>query len=382
MPEYKNQHFVPQMLLRNFSLDERSLSSYLLKARRITPPSSIANQCSESYFYGKELVLEKAFGSDERTMGPLLRGRVLSSDGVLSESDIVSLKTFIHFLRNRTRRAVDEAVAFDDADMKLALMAEQRIDPSVLSSVTIRRDGGPASYVAPSVIDLAALVDLELRLLVSESGGFVISDHPVVLYNDFVEHERALRQLPGAIGLMSKGLQYFVPVSPNVTIALFDASTYAYGDGAFRVAVSPTDVQLLNRMQAVNADNCIYAPPGTSKESLDRLADFRARRPLKRGPEKRVASIRVDEEHVLRQTILESPSIRIGRRLSFVRVIETFDYSRYVAQTVPIRDFDLPGYAVYFARSLFETIATREGTSVAPEVEEFLHQMALSMDAL
>lgn len=51
----KNQHFVPKVHLRPFSLDGENLSISLINLRQMKPiPNApVKNQCSSDYFYGK-----------------------------------------------------------------------------------------------------------------------------------------------------------------------------------------------------------------------------------------------------------------------------------------------------------------------------------------
>jgi hypothetical protein len=51
MAEYKNQHFVPKCLLRQFSSDEarRSLSVFNIRSERLIPKASLKSQSSSNY---------------------------------------------------------------------------------------------------------------------------------------------------------------------------------------------------------------------------------------------------------------------------------------------------------------------------------------------
>lgn len=51
MPNNKNQHFVPQFFLKNFSADKKSISMCLKENAMLYSNVSIRNQCSKSYFY-------------------------------------------------------------------------------------------------------------------------------------------------------------------------------------------------------------------------------------------------------------------------------------------------------------------------------------------
>jgi hypothetical protein len=369
--EKKRQHFVPRMILRKFSSDGRSVRVFPLDGTRHIPVGSIAHQCSEDYFYGRDLAVENAFEQDERQVGRILSDLAPTKLAVISEADIILLKSFIYFQRARTRRALDEADAYEDAAIKLHLQTHNLAKGADLSLVSIKRTGGAAVRVGESILGFGTFADLELRFLVSETGGFVLADHPVVFCNYFVEHDRHLRDLPGATGLVAKGLQIFMPVSPNVTVALFDPNTYAYGANGQRVcSVTVADVELLNRMQAVNADNALYFAAEVLQEALDRLAEFRRRNPLGRTPEVKDGPPRsIIDGHFAPMVALDQPRVRVRRRPSFVTVTETFDYSNYAAYEVPVRDFELLEFAQKYAQDRIaerKELARKEGLQLDP----------------
>src|SRR5262245_44200254 len=54
MPDNKNQHFVPQFYLRNFSIDvhRRSIALVNLARGNYVPAASIKSQCSRDYWHG------------------------------------------------------------------------------------------------------------------------------------------------------------------------------------------------------------------------------------------------------------------------------------------------------------------------------------------
>lgn len=67
MAENKKQHYVPKFYMRNFSFGSRGEPIYLfnLKSKKKILEGNLGNQCYENYFYGDDLVAEKAFGMIE-----------------------------------------------------------------------------------------------------------------------------------------------------------------------------------------------------------------------------------------------------------------------------------------------------------------------------
>ena len=61
----KNQHFVPKLLLKNFSSDssksKNRINTYILKSKKFIENVSIKSQCSKNFFYGENLIIEKNY---------------------------------------------------------------------------------------------------------------------------------------------------------------------------------------------------------------------------------------------------------------------------------------------------------------------------------
>src|SRR3546814_20350580 len=71
----KNQHFVPKVHLRPFSLDGENLAISLINLRQMKPiPNApVKNQCSSDYFYGRDPKLESAINFVENNYGEVVR---------------------------------------------------------------------------------------------------------------------------------------------------------------------------------------------------------------------------------------------------------------------------------------------------------------------
>lgn len=360
MPEFKNQHYVPQMLLRSFSTTKKSVGTFVLDSGQLIRHAPIKNQCSEDYFYGKDGDFEAAFREDESRAHKLFQ-RIEANDlSSFTEDELVELKVFIYFQRWRTRRAVEESDANFDLSVKLELdRTGQRPFAHVdNSSVTYHHPGGPRANIAEAVLCMGAFADLELIFIVSDGAPFVLSDHPVVFYNDFVAHNRWLRGLPGATGLIAKGLQAFLPATPRVSVMLYDPNTYAMRQAERGVAVANArDVELLNGMQAINADECVYVSDEVTDESLTRLAEFRRRNAIPRTPHVQALPPVSDRSGGKKYMVASSaPWTPLRKRLSFCRITETYDYSKYRDSKVPIRDHRLVEFSKGMAGTFVDQI--------------------------
>src|SRR2546427_219268 len=61
----KRQHYVPKLILRRFSPDERSLTMVVLGTGKRIENASLKEQYYEDYFYGKDGAIEEAFAQLE-----------------------------------------------------------------------------------------------------------------------------------------------------------------------------------------------------------------------------------------------------------------------------------------------------------------------------
>lgn len=131
MADNKNQHFVPRVHLRPFTVNGEGLAINLFNLDRMKaiPNAPVRNQCSGDYFYGQNKLLENAINFIEASYGPIVRH--LSSDGGAVRSAVkVVLKRFIYLQYLRT-----EAASLKASEMALAL---QDIPGSDLSVLTIK----------------------------------------------------------------------------------------------------------------------------------------------------------------------------------------------------------------------------------------------------
>lgn len=280
MAEKKNQHFVPQFYLRNFSNDGRSVAAYLLSSQRYIPVASIKDQCSKDYLYGKDSWLEETFSQLETGMARIVT-RILATNRLprRNSGDYARMLVFIGAQKGRTLGAgkdqndllkgmgeylippIAESIGYPEAAEDLEL---ELVEP-IRSSLEVMAECAPM------------IMDMTMILLVNESGlGFITSDDPVVLYNLYMED-----QLSGFLGLQSIGLQIFFPLSPTHMILLYDSHVYGLPKDTetFRVT-DPKDVRELNRLMAVHARSVVYFDGRVtqSDEVLSTMASIRGKR--------------------------------------------------------------------------------------------------------
>jgi hypothetical protein len=214
-----------------------------------------------------------------------------------------------------------------------------------LSSVQIRLNNSQLLAWASATAGAGAIADLPVKFLLHERKvGFVISDHPVAICNQFVEYHPRLSHCYGAEGLIVKGIQFIMPVSPWVCIVMDDPQTYACGSPRSRVVVAGChDVQVINSLQAASANKCLYYHPDhMTDEELDRIIAFRKKNKPSVDPGLHHGPMYEHEDGSMRQKfVVAAKGLRVGLKFGFMQTIETRSYADDDSPMVPPREGDI-----------------------------------------
>lgn len=340
----KRQHYVPRLILRGFSPDGRRISLRVLASGQFVPSASLNEQCYENYFYGADGGLEGAFGKMEEAfksaVGDLSPGHLERI--TVEERHLLCL--FVHYQRVRTVAAADETADFVDGLAKRILAKDPSVNAEMLARVKI----GPEKPQYETLFHAAEaeplLLDLDVKFLVSDKKlGFVLSDNPVAGFNQWMEHHPVFRGVGANDGVALRGLQWFLPLSPNVCVAVFDPGAYDYGSPRRRTcSVGMRDIRLLNTLQALRARECIYFDPRrTAEEEIFKLCHDRHNYA--------VPSVRFNESEIRElpdgnrsQLIFATlPSPQLGTQLGCVRVKKDARVHRSGRVPFPVRSPDL-----------------------------------------
>lgn len=344
----KRQHYVPRMLLRNFSSDGKRIS-LVVDGKRIDN-AGLRDQCQEDYFYGSDQILEKSFAEQESEMAALLGDLSPERFETLTDRQLEIMRQFVAYQRARTRGAAQHLSDFMGAFAKQTLKDGLLLNDGRVMTVEedeafqVGLEAAQRDAVWQAAKSMPVLADMSVKFIATvRTPAFVVADHPVVAYNQFAEHHPVLSRYPTRTGHALKGLQFFLPVSPSMTLAVYDPATYSYGGNKRVCTAGPHDVALLNRMQAVNAYSCFYFDPTRMTE--DALADLAAARrshpsmftkhtalgPLQKrgdGTISRIVAVRHAE-------------MALGAKLSFVRTIDGRSYENHRGASIPVRSEEL-----------------------------------------
>ena len=255
----KNQHYVPRCLLKHFCWDEK-INIYDLERTVVRHNQSVKKVFSQNYFYGKDNVVESFMA--ERIEAPVSRilEKIIDGNFKIDSEDLSILGKFILSLYYRTPKAIEGASSFTNSMIESIvseLLSLNGYDPAEASSghFDFYQDRLASFITFEGVLDAALLSDLKYHIIKNEtSSEFYISDHPVFIYNWFYRDLEDVR----VTSLASIGLQIFLPLSPQITLCLYDSKVYKYGQRSSVSCISnDDDIEILNSLQVINSDSII-----------------------------------------------------------------------------------------------------------------------------
>jgi len=254
--EKREQHYIPKFYLRNFSLESKGkqIGLYNIQNKLFIGRSSLRKQASQPFYYGKDGLIEDWLGTIENDTAPII-AEILNT-GSLPQYNSSDHKKLVAFtVLTEIRNPISsESIINSNRELNKRL---NEIHPDVEIPMTTTDD---AIQMSLSFLHRGALfsMDLHFKLLINKSPEpFLISDNPVVKYNQFMESRNSVLGKPG---YAVKGLQLFLPLSPQVILFFYDPWAYKIGDRKKQTIeiTSTEDVFQLNLLQAVNCSNQFF----------------------------------------------------------------------------------------------------------------------------
>ncbi|MBR7953386.1 DUF4238 domain-containing protein [Burkholderia cenocepacia] len=250
----KNQHFVPQLLLRNFTTDGNEDVLLFDSTRNKVRPSSIRKVLSQNYFYDDDNSVENFLA--EKIEGPAAAviDSIVANPKQVIKPGLPALLTFIAVQMMRTPSSNTQALNFVNSfggQVIEQIAALNGLPIESAKSLRLKPTDERAMrnhLLLRSTLNRWLLEDLSWHVLSNETNlPFVISDHPAVLYNWYLRDSDD----PGYTAMTKNGVQIFLPLSPSITLALIDKSVYKFGEkgNSHTVLSHRRDVELLNSLQ-------------------------------------------------------------------------------------------------------------------------------------
>lgn len=247
----KNQHYVPQFYLRNFSNDRKSIGMFLLDEQKFISHASIRKTAYREYLYGEDGTIENGLANNEGEWSKIIDKIVETEKISLDEEDYITLLLFLTLTEARTSQTADYNNAQISTSANLLFKMKEGKD----------RDLG-VHYNIPNLISLQTaakltpiLTDLNLLLIINESNrGFITSDNPVVRYNQYFMFRNYYKNY----GLGQIGLQLLVPLSPKICLCVYDDIMYTPITNDIVTIRSGSQINELNKLFLLNAYERIF----------------------------------------------------------------------------------------------------------------------------
>ena len=207
-------------------------------------------QCSRSYFYGKDLRLEKLIQRSEGMYSSTVKR--IAEKLPLSDWNKFVLRHFCLLQYCRTEAASQRmALAY-------AEIADVAFDGSPPADVNVPvsefvQDGMQAFAESFRIID-----DLKVCLIRNGTQRqFVTSDDPAILTNRWYLQNPRAKGL--SFGLQHSGALLFLPVTPDIICVIYDGDVYSIpNDGGWTATYKITDVEAFNEHQSLGCVSNLF----------------------------------------------------------------------------------------------------------------------------
>lgn len=223
----QNQHYVPKLLLRNFTVPSSEQITTYDKWDKRTFTTNIKNIASETGFYNYkkeniEYSIESSLSTLETSSSPIIK-KILENESpnCLQNKEKTLLSYFIIVQILRTKHARNNIIKIHKTFN--AFFNQHGIDPTKLDGY----EQVSENYLKKVSINqlkighefIPHLLEKNWVLLKTpDETSFFISDHPVVMDNQI---ERPGR---GNLGLAVSGIEIYLPLSPVFCLALLCSS--------------------------------------------------------------------------------------------------------------------------------------------------------------
>jgi hypothetical protein len=278
MADNKNQHYVPRVYLKPFTLDGAGLAVNLFNIDRMQPIKNapVKNQCSGDYFYGKNERLERAINSVENPYGEIVRF-LMGDNATVNPAVRIVILRFVYLQHLRTEAASRKA-----AEMTIAM---HDVPGSDIPIPSMRDAMKTAIQIAMlNFANSMAIVD-DLKVCIARNRTdrpFVTSDDPAVLTNRL--HIQRLHKVKRSFGVKTAGAVFLLPLSPSLCAIVYDSAVYQTSQRTGWIDVTrETDVDAINEHQILNCTaNLYYREWDRSGQLVQQVLARRQLRPERR----------------------------------------------------------------------------------------------------
>jgi hypothetical protein len=258
----KNQHYVPQFLLKNFSSRGRKFIWAYDKKEKYSIKNQIKERpikkvASEEYFYDKNEnneigSYEYALQQAEDATAPIIE-KIIETKNIidLSEDERKTLSFFIILQNLRTKGQLLQT------ETSMETLSKQLKDEANIVVPNIDSKKIWFSMLEKSTSFYKILMN-KVWMLSESNNSFLISDNPVTLQNT-----TDISEIRGTLGLESFGIEIYLPLSPSLTLCLFCEKLFensGYNKKYIpNLTCEPENVENINSLQIAYSERFIFS---------------------------------------------------------------------------------------------------------------------------
>lgn len=230
----------------------KAIHVYNIGASTYIATASVRGQCSNSYFYGKDLQLDARIRLFETNYSDVLR-RALPNPRTTQLADLKILRDFMVLQFSRTEAAITRMASV----YRGMLDTMNYVAPGSVPALDTGHRRMMLKTLETYGLVRSNITDLRLSLVINEASlDFITSDDPTVFSSRY--HAELLKT--NNFGIGGIGVFFVLPLSPRLLLLAYDPTVYAATSGNHHVLSidKNRDVYACNELQCLNASQNIY----------------------------------------------------------------------------------------------------------------------------
>ena len=275
--EKKNQHYVPQFHLRQWSSDGKLISLYnKYNQKFVDNKGSIKNMASRDYLYDKNGEVEDLLGKIESKLSPLYQ-KIINAVSLSELTDFEWNLLYLHFIlsNERTDAAGRDYEELEKAKLQASLKICQAHGRHTDIDADTIKENVKVQFSCNKAIEAALkyyplIMDLKTALILNTSNvEFITSDYPSIKYNLWSN----IKKLYSGWGLSSVGLMYILPISPKLALIAYDSVIYNIKNIKNNIAKikNEYDITEINRLMLLNSNQNVFFSASIPLHYINRM---------------------------------------------------------------------------------------------------------------
>lgn len=279
----KKQHYIPQFYLKLFSIDKKSIATYLFGRKKLVFKSSIKNTAQLPYLYSEDendLNLEHSLGIFEKRFCKVYKTIIENKDlQFVTDLEYLDLLQSIVVQLERTEYIANDMNRMMRETVKALANQKENSFFSDISKAKFLELTDQASLAVPNLEPLKMadkefpfLFDLDAALYIIKDNcdlQFITSDTPVIMYNYLARFKGYKRN---ASRISHKGIILLLPLSSKICLLLYDPTFYKISKKIF--LSNAKDIKHLNQLIIHNSYKQIFFSPSINKKQMSSLIKY------------------------------------------------------------------------------------------------------------